>query len=47
MPKLNFDIDEATLLKTYKISTLSPKYVVTCIQAELLGLQLGQEMGGG
>ncbi|KXN89146.1 Exocyst complex component 2 [Leucoagaricus sp. SymC.cos] len=24
MPRLNFDIDEATLLKTYKISTLNP-----------------------
>ena len=27
MPKLNFDVDEATLLKAYKISSLRP----TCV----------------
>ena len=28
MGKLNFDIDEASLLKTYGLSTLAPTYVV-------------------
>jgi len=26
MPRLNFDIDEATLLKTYRINSLNPMY---------------------
>ena len=29
MPRLNFDIDEATLLKAYKIGSLTPKYACT------------------
>lgn len=27
MTRLNFDVDEATLLKAYKIGTLTPTYV--------------------
>lgn len=27
MPRLNFDIDEADLLKAYKVDTLTPKWV--------------------
>jgi len=36
MPRLNFDIDEATLLKTYRINSLNPTYVFP--QAEELNL---------
>lgn len=27
MPRLNFEVDEATILKTYKIGSLNPTYV--------------------
>jgi hypothetical protein len=31
MGKLNFDIDEASLLKTYGLSNLAPAYVISTV----------------
>lgn len=45
MGKLNFDIDEASLLKTYGISSLTPSYALILELSPLLILHQ-QQMGG-
>lgn len=44
MPRLDFNIDEATLLKAYKISSLNPSYVCRVLMVHTLSNSF-QEVG--
>jgi hypothetical protein len=44
MPRLNFDIDEATLLKAYKIGSSTPTYAFPVLQPGTFSI-FQQQMG--